>query len=82
MVVGGGPEVTMCGRSNLNNFRYRFDIYAVTMAQLLSLRDSVVAAMDTFAFQSVPSLELDGYEPEVNVMRRTLDFSIWQNVAS
>lgn len=81
-VVGGGPLTTMCGRTNLNNFRYRFDIYAVTQAELLSKRDAVVTAMDSFSFDSVPVMELDGYEPEVNVMRRTLDFSIWQNVAS
>lgn len=81
-VVGGGPLSTLCGRTNLNNFRYRFDIYAETQAQLLTLRDALVNAMDSFSFRSVHAMELDGYEPEVNVMRRTLDYSIWQNVAS
>jgi uncharacterized protein DUF3168 len=81
-VVGGGPLSTMCGRTNLNNYRYRFDIYARTQAEVLSLRDAVVTAMDSFGFKSVSAMELDGYEPEVNVMRRTLDYSIWQNVVS
>lgn len=72
---GAAPENSLCGRSNLTQYRYRIDIYSKLYSEVLSLRGQVLNAMDQFG---IPVLDLDIYEPEIRAMRRVMDFSIWR----
>lgn len=74
-VEGSTPENTLCGRSDLTNYRFRFDVYAKTYAEVVALSPQVMAAMDAFG---IPIFELDVYEPEIRAMRRIMDFSVWR----
>jgi hypothetical protein len=80
--VGGGPDNTICGRSSLNIWRFRIDVFAATMTDTLLLRDLVTEAMDGFVYPCLQVMDMDGYEPEVRVFRRMLDYSIHQNEAA
>jgi hypothetical protein len=76
--VGGGPDNTLCGRSSLNIWRYRIDIFARTAMEMHLLRDLVTNVMDDFSMPCLQVMDMDGYEPEVRVFRRMLDYSIHQ----
>jgi hypothetical protein len=80
--VGGGPDNTICGRSSLNIWRFRIDVFAATMIDMLLLRDLVTEVMDGFPYPALQVMDMDGYEPETRVFRRMLDYSIHQNEAA
>jgi hypothetical protein len=79
--VGGGPDNTLCGRSSLNIWRYRIDVFAETMEELILLRNAVTERMDGFKMPCIQVMDMDGYEPEVRVFRRMMDYSIHENEA-
>ena len=74
--IASDQDNTLCGRSNFRRLRMQFDLYAKTTASLATLRDGLVNAMDSFAFFALLQNEFAGYEPEVLVQRKTLDYSI------
>jgi len=73
------PENTLCGRSDLTNYRMRIDVYSKTYAEVLALRGGVIVAMETLANipRPIPLMDIDLYEPEIRAMRRVMDFSLW-----
>lgn len=73
------PENTICGRSDLTNYRLRIDVYSKLYSEVLTLRASVITAMETITGIPKPLLLLDAdlYEPEIRAMRRVMDFSVW-----
>jgi hypothetical protein len=81
-LIYGMIENTMCGRSNLSNYRIRLDLYAQTRAQLLTLRELVIDAVCALPGTPIPVSDMDAFEPEIVGMRRTIDFSIWNAVTA
>jgi hypothetical protein len=79
--VGGGPDNTICGRSSLNIWRYRIDVFAETVIEIILLRNMVTKVMDDFVYPCLQVMDMDGYEPEVRVFRRMLDYSIHEQEA-
>jgi hypothetical protein len=73
------PENTLCGRSDLTNYKMRIDVYSKTYVEVLTLRSGVIGAMETVAGipLPIPTLDIDLYEPEIRAMRRVMDFSVW-----
>jgi hypothetical protein len=80
MVASSEPDATLCGQTTLTLWRYRFDVYAPTHGDAVQLSESIKAIMRRFAWRNRPLMDIDGYEPEVRVIRRTLDFSIWERI--
>jgi hypothetical protein len=80
--VGGGPDNTICGRSSLNIWRYRIDVFAETVADIIVLRNAVTNVMDDFRYPCLQVMDMDGYEPEVRVFRRMMDYSIHEQEAA
>jgi len=76
LVVGTTPENTICGQANVTLWRYRIDVYAVTPKECGQIAASVKSVMRGFAYPNTHQMEMEGYEPEVDCSRRTLDFSI------
>lgn len=78
-MIGGGPEWTMGGQTNLTNARYQIDLFATTRRSVNTLADSVISAMNNASlFKAVCELRQEGFESEVKWYRTTLGFSIWK----
>lgn len=71
---------TLYGPSNLTDNRYRIDIFATSAMECGQIAASVLSIMrgNSFAFQNVPLMNIDGYEPTVGIYRKTLDFQVWE----
>jgi hypothetical protein len=77
-MVGLDSNNTMCGESDLDNARYRIDIYDKDWDNILVLRRNVRTALDSmFAYPAVCVGEFDLYEPEQRLYHKAVDFSIW-----
>jgi hypothetical protein len=71
---------TLYGPSNLTDNRYRIDIFATTAMECGQIAASVLSIMrgSSFAYQNVPLMNMDGYEPTIGIFRKTLDFQVWE----
>jgi len=76
IVSGTVPANTLSGEASATMWRYRIDVYAVTAKECGQLAATVKSVMRGFAYPNTIAMEIEGYEPEVQVCRRTLDFNI------
>jgi hypothetical protein len=76
IVAGSNPDATLCGETPFTLWRYRIDVYALTGKEAAQICASVKSIMRGFAFENHPILEMEGYEPEIEAVRRTMDFYI------
>lgn len=77
--VSENPQNTIGGELALRNHQYQFDIFATSYASA----QSVVAALNTAvqsasAFQAYRLTQQELYEPQTEVHRVSVDFSLWQ----
>jgi hypothetical protein len=75
--VGGDPNATMDGISELQNTRIQIDIHARTILQADTIRRQVEDAMAVWTLQNVPLSSLDLFDEAARVHRVVLDYSIW-----
>lgn len=74
--VGVDPHNTICGSADAEEVRIQLDIYAKTLAEILTLRSMAIAAVEG-AFESViRTNDFDGYESDTKLFRRIIEFSI------
>jgi hypothetical protein len=76
LVASTRPDNTLCGQTNATVWLYRIDVYATTGKECGQIAASVKSIMRGFAYKNTHWMEMDGYEPETRVCRRTLDFNI------
>lgn len=69
------PLGTICGGSDLDDYRVQIDIYAKEYDPLIVLRVQVIDAMDLIEHAERISDTTD-YEPEAKLYRRTIEYSI------
>ncbi len=74
--VTSRPDNTLLGQTNVTYWLYRVDIWANTTKECAQIAASVKSIMRHFAYRNTHQMEMDGYEPETRVCRRTLDFSV------
>jgi Protein of unknown function (DUF3168) len=74
--VNAAPENSLCGSSGLVRSSVMFNLYAVEYADLRTLRESVIAAMQSFPLECILTMEQDGFEPDGKLFRRMLQYSI------
>ncbi len=70
-------NVTLQGPSNLQNTRLQIDLYSRSVQELLSLGDSIEAAMAAAGFTNVPLTQRDMYEPDTKLYRTSYEYSVW-----
>lgn len=70
------PENSLCGSSGLVRSNVQVDIYAQDYAEVRTLRESVVTAMQSFPLDNILALEFEAYEPDVRAYRRILQFNV------
>lgn len=77
--VDGVPVNSVRGRSGLKNYRMQIDCYARTYAQLVTVHEALLGAMNTdaTAFEALPIQDSGFYEEEPNLHRIRSDFSLW-----
>lgn len=74
--VAVDPNNTISGSAELEEISIQLDVYAKTLAELLTLRSQVIMAVEG-AFESViRTNDFDGYEPDTKLFRRIIEFSI------
>lgn len=77
--VSENPQNTIGGELALKNHQYQFDVFASSY----SSAQAVAAALNTAvagasAFEAYRLTQQDLYEPQTEVHRVSVDFSIWQ----
>jgi len=76
--VGNTPEWTLTGDGGRDNDRYQIDVYGLTPIEVSSIEVQVRLAMETATnFQIGRVFSGNTYEPETNLHRVLLDFSVW-----
>jgi len=79
-IVSVDGQNTMCGESDLDNERYRVDIYDKDYDNLVLLTRQIRTSMDTLSVFPYPAVcvgVFDLYEPTRRLYHRAVDFSIW-----
>jgi len=76
LIVSSRPDNTLLGQTNVTLWSYRIDVYAATAKECAQICASVKSIMRRFAYRNTHQMEMEGYEPEARVCRRTLDFNI------
>lgn len=77
LFVSSSTNNTLAGATDLQNARVQVDVYATDPASLDSSGKAVLAAMAAAPFTNVQLTSQDGYEDQVRLYRRSLDFSVW-----
>jgi hypothetical protein len=79
--VFGGHGVRASGGKSVYNSRYQFDIYAATPAELLSLRHTMIVALQDYKTDFILSARIDTDNPyyvdELDVWRNIIDVT-WE----
>ena len=76
--VGGNPNNTLEGQSNLLNTRVQFDSWGQSPATVKSLADAVEAAIaGASGFTALPMPQIDGFDSEPELFRVIQDFSVF-----
>jgi hypothetical protein len=76
--VANNVENVLSGLPPIENVRMQVDVWAATYAGAQALKQSIIAAMQTWTVQNVLISDYDMYEQDVQVFRVLLEFSIWQ----
>jgi hypothetical protein len=79
--VSAAPDQSLCGSSGLMRNSVQVDVYSLSYAEVRSLRESVVSAMQSFSLTNLLTLEQEAYEPDAKAYRRILQFSISEQEA-
>lgn len=77
--VSENPQNTIGGELALRNHQYQFDVWADSYSEAQSVvtaLNAAVLAASTFKAHRLGQQEL--YEPQLEVHRVSVDFSIWQ----
>lgn len=77
LFVSSTANNTLAGATDLQNTRVQVDLYAADPLTLDAAGKAVLAAMAAAPFQNVQLTSQDGYEDQVRVYRRSIDFSVW-----
>lgn len=76
-VVSNVPQVSLDGPIGTENRRTQFDLYDATYGGVKALESTVKSTMAASSIVNVPLSTMDLHEPETNLFRVTMDFSIW-----
>lgn len=75
--IASPANVTLQGPSNLQNTRLQVDAYSRSVQELITLGDSIEAAMAAAGFTNVPLTQRDMYEPDTKLYRTSYEYSVW-----
>lgn len=80
--VGGDPQVTLDGASDLQNYRLQVDVFSARVSEAQSVgkavQNTLAAALDDGTLNAVPiGQPQDIQEEAVGLRRRMLEFSVW-----
>ncbi len=76
-VVSNVSQVSLSGPTGLSRRRVQVDVYDLTYAGMKGLEPQVESAMAGAAFQGIPILYHEVYEPLVKLFRNIMEFSVW-----
>lgn len=68
----------LSGPPSIDNARIQVDVWASAYADVQTLAQSIIQAMQAWSVQNVLLSNYDLYEQDVKVFRVLLEFSIWQ----
>ena len=77
MRVSSQPENTLADGVPIENTRVQIDCFDTTYAAVVALAESVKAALRASEITSLLILEQDQFEPDAQLHRVILDFSLW-----
>ncbi|TEA79835.1 tail completion protein gp17 [Allopusillimonas ginsengisoli] len=70
------PDNTICGASDLEDYRVQIDAYAPSYGQLVTLRTQIFSAVEA-TFESAARInDLTDYDPDLKLHRRIIEYSI------
>lgn len=70
---------TIDGEVALRNHMYQFDVWADTYSEAHSIATALIAAMAAASlFKSYRLGQTELYEPEIDIHRVSVDYSLWQ----
>ncbi|NYT76553.1 DUF3168 domain-containing protein [Alcaligenaceae bacterium] len=70
------PVNTICGASDLQDYRMQIDTYTATHPGMLTLRDSVFAAVETKFPMAVRLNDMYAFDADLKLHRRIIEYSI------
>jgi hypothetical protein len=77
MRVSSKPENTLADGVPIENTRVQIDCFDTTYAAVVALAEGVKAALRASEITSLLILEQDQFEPDAQLHRVILDFSLW-----
>lgn len=77
--VSGPRVISLSGYSGLSHPRLQIDCWAATYDQVKALSAAVVAALDAYPGAIMNDDGRDNYQPDVELPRVTIDFTIWHH---
>lgn len=76
-VVSNVPSVSLDGPNGTENRRIQIDVWGASYNEVKTLELSVKTAMNSALFCNIPLSTGDLYEPDTQLYRVTMDYSIW-----
>ena len=76
-VISNIPTTTLDGPTGLENRRMQVDVWGATYGEVKALEVTVKSTMAASTITNVPLSTMDLHEPETNLFRVTMDYSIW-----
>lgn len=70
------PDSTICGASDLENYRVQIDVYGPSYGALVTLRKQIFAAIDTAFPLSERINDMTDYDADLKLHRRIIEYSI------
>lgn len=73
------PQLSVVGPTGLTNYIFQFDCWDKSYSGVQTLSAAVIAAINgATLFRSNQNSAQDFFDPEYEVHRKSVDFSIWQ----
>lgn len=77
LFISSSTNNTLAGATDMQNTRVQVDVYSDSPSGLSAAAAAVLRAMAASAITNVQLTSQDGYEDQVRVFRRSIDFSVW-----
>jgi hypothetical protein len=77
--ISGSRVTSLSGYSGLSHPRMQIDCWASTYEQVKDVAAAVVTALDAYPGSIMNDDGRDNYQPDVELPRVTIDFTIWHH---
>ncbi|MGB3290936.1 MAG: DUF3168 domain-containing protein [Burkholderiaceae bacterium] len=70
------PDNTICGSSDLDDYRWQIDLYAPSTSSIAALRPQVFAAIEAEFPHAERISDMSDYDSELKLRRRIIEYGI------